>query len=73
MSSPTRRLLHTVGGIQQVPQLRRAVVRGDPRGPVPQEVLAFLEGHACRAQAPAEGVTQVVHPHVSKARWRLSA
>jgi len=32
----------SVGGIQQVPELRRAVVRGDPRGPVPQEVLAVL-------------------------------
>jgi hypothetical protein len=52
MSSPTRRLLHSVGGIQQVPELRRAVVRGDPRGPVPQEVLAVLEGHTRRPEPP---------------------
>src|SRR6266850_1625300 len=66
-------LLHAVGGIQQVPQLRRAVVRGDPRGPVPQEVLAVLEGHTRRPEAPTVRVTQVMHPYVPEARWSLPA
>src|SRR2546429_147273 len=66
-------LLHAVGRIQQVPQLRRAVVRGDPRGPVPQEVLAVLEGHTRRPEPPTERVTQVMHPYVPEARWSLPA
>src|SRR5437762_9684914 len=66
-------LLHAVGGIQQVPEFRRAVVRGDPRGPVPQEVLTVLEGHASRPQASPIGVAQVVYPHVPEARGSLPA
>src|SRR5882762_11089143 len=66
-------LLHAVGGIQQVPELRRAVVRGDPRGPVPQEVLAVLEGHSRRPEPPTVRVAQVMHPHVPEARWSLPA
>src|ERR1700726_3815357 len=66
-------LLHAVRCIQQAPQLRRAVVRGDARGPVPQEVLTVLKGHASRPEAPPERVTQVMHPHVPEARWSLPA
>ena len=66
-------LLHAVGRIQQIPELRRAVVRGDPRGPVPQEVLAVLEGHTRRPQPPTERVAQVMHPYVPEARWSLPA
>src|SRR5258705_13804083 len=66
-------LLHSVGGIQQVPQLRRVVVRGDPRGPVAQEVLAVLEGHTRRPQPPTVRVAQVMHPYVPEARWSLPA
>jgi hypothetical protein len=71
MSSPTRRLFHLIRCIEQVRKLCRTVVRRHPRGAMTQEVLAVLEGHPCRPQAPAISVAQVVHPHVSVPRGAI--
>ena len=57
-----------LSGCDQVRQLRRGVARGDPPALVAEQILPILKAHAGRAQAPPEGMFEIVHADAAKAR-----
>jgi hypothetical protein len=52
----------------EVRKLGRRVVRRHPRRLVPEQILPVLEGHACRAKPPAEGVLEIMDAHLRQVR-----
>jgi hypothetical protein len=58
---------HAIGSRDEPGKLSCRVVCRDPHGPMPEQVLAILEAHACRPQAAAERMLQVVDPDLREA------
>ena len=66
-------IAHSIGGLDEPVEFGRRVMRRNPPGTVPKQILSVLKTHSGRPKPTAKRVLQIVHPNSLKIRTIATA